>query len=276
MAIPIIVLSLNESTLRRSQIASRLDQLQLPHRFFDAIDGRTLSTEQLECSAPRSALLFDQPLLPAEIGCAASHLAVLKQVAAGGDPFVCTMEDDAEPTSADLSAFLDLEALKTLPDFDVLRLVSDPARWKMPAWEVGRLGGRSVCAMARPGWGLQGQVFSRAGARKICSQVAAIRAPIDFILFHDCHVNGLRILEVRPGVIQHDLKLVQPELMQISIIGKRHEIDKQRMSTSQRRERRRWRWRRRKMAMAAFFKVWGPWAFVTQILPRGRPGTYFR
>lgn len=276
MTVPIVVLNLKASTSRRSHIASWLDQLHLPHRFFDAIDGRLLSAREIERLAPRSELLFDQPLIPGEIGCAAGHLAMIRQIAAGPDNFVCTMEDDAEPASAELVDFLDPTALRALPEFDMLRLVSDPARWKMPAWEVTQMRGRSICAMARPGWGLQGQVFSRAGARKIAAQIDAIRAPIDFVLLHDCHVRNLRVLEVRPGLIKHDLKLLQPELMSASVIGSRHQTDKQRMSARQRWAHRRWRWRRRRMAISAFFRVWGWRVFVTKILPRGLPGSYFR
>lgn len=276
MAIPVVVLNLKSSPDRRAKIGARLDALGIAHRFFDAIDGRKLPADELERLAPPAALLFNQPLKAGEIGCAASHLAAIRDIANGADAFVCTLEDDAELSSPDIARFLDPALLTELPPFDVLRFVSDPERWRMPAWPVAHVDDRGIYAMARPGWGLQGQVISRAGARKIAAQVSAIRAPIDFALYHDCHVQGLRVLEVRPGLIEHDRKLAEPALMQLSVIGNRPPPDKSRMSAAERWRLRGWRWRRKAMAVTGFFRVWGVGAFVTRVLPWWPPGTYFR
>jgi len=88
------------------------------------------------------------------------------------------MEDDAVPLTADLHFFLDPATLNSLPQFDVLRMVSDPARWKRPAWKVAQIHGRGIFAMARPGWGLQGQIYSRSGLQKMSYQLGAISAPV--------------------------------------------------------------------------------------------------
>ena len=272
--IPVVVLNLARSTSRRAQMAARLDGLGIGYRFFDATDGASLTPDELNRLAPPSALLFDQPLMAAEIGCAATHLAVIREIAAGSSDFVCTMEDDAI-LSDDVVQFLDRQTLQSLPPFDVLRLVSDPARWKFPAWEIAQSHGRGIYAMSRPGWGLQGQVFSREGARKIASQVGVIRAPIDFVLFHDSHVHGLRVLEVRPGVVEHDTKLINRELMARSVIGDRHEIDRRALSGLGRWRRKYWRLRRKLMAARAFAQVWG-FKGMLRIVAGWRPGTYFR
>ena len=129
--------------------------------------------------------------------------------------------------------------------------------------------------MARIGWGLQAQVFSRDGARKIAASVTCIRAPVDFALFHDCHVPDLRVLEVRPGVVEHDTKLVQQELMALSIIGDRPAADRRTISERERLRLRYWRWRRKLMAASGFIRVWGI-AGLGRILMRWPPGGYFR
>lgn len=272
--IPVIVLNLAHSSTRRAQIAARLDELSIGYRFFDAIDGWQLSTSERELLAPQSALLFDRSLTPGEVGCAATHLAAIREIAGSSSDFVCTMEDDAI-LSDDVPFFLEQQILRSLPPFDILRFVSDPARWKMPAWKIAESHGRGVYAMSRPGWGLQGQVFSRDGACKIASTICCIRAPIDFALFHDCHVSNLRILEIRPGVVKHDTKLLHPELMALSVIGDRPAAEKNRISEIERLRLRYWRWRRKSMAARAFIRIWGVRG-LSRILLRWPPGAYFR
>jgi glycosyl transferase, family 25 len=270
--IPVIVLNLARSTTRRAQIAARLDSLSIKHRFFEAIDGRQLSPQDRERLAPPSALLFDRPLTAGEIGCAATHLAVIREIAEGADQFVCIIEDDAI-VSADIALFLEPAAISALPRFDVMRFVSDPLRWRFPAWEIGRIHDRGVCTMSRPGFGTQGQIYSRDGARKIASQVSVVRAPIDFALYHDCHVSGLRVLEIRPEVIQHDLQLIDRTLQSLSEVGARSSADHD--DTAGRWKRKIWRWRRKSMAARAFVRLRGVKG-VLQLIFGWRPGSYFR
>jgi GR25 family glycosyltransferase involved in LPS biosynthesis len=129
MAIPVVVLNLKSSLGRRAQITARLDGLRIAHRFFGAIDGRLLPASELDRLAPRSALRYERPLTPGEIACAASHLAVIRQIASATDQFVYTMEDAAVVSS----------------------------------------------------------------------------------VYHDCHVRDLRILELRPEVVEHDLQLIHTD-----------------------------------------------------------------
>jgi glycosyl transferase family 25 len=272
---PVVILSLKSSIERRAEIVARLDKLGIPHKFFDAIDGRLLSADELERLAPSSDLLFDRPLTAAEIGCAASHFAVIRQLAAESHDYVCVMEDDAVPIHPDFGLFLQTRTVNALPQFDILRMVSDPARWKRPAWQINQIHGRGIYAMARPGWGMQGQVYSRSGLQKIASRISAIMAPADFILYHDCHIKGLRVLEIRPGLLQHDELFRNPELQKLTTIGVRPVANLQAMSLMQR-SRRNWlRQRRKCMAATNFIRVWGVGGLV-RILSWWPPGGYFR
>ena len=158
--IPVIVLNLVSSTGRRAKIGAALASLGIAHRF---LDGRRFEPDELEQLAPRSARLFDRQLTSGEIGSAASHLAAIREIAAGPDEFACVLEDDADFLSSDIVQFLDPANLRAVPSFDVLRLVSDPDRWNWPAWQISEIHGRGVYAMSRPGWGAQGQIFSREG-----------------------------------------------------------------------------------------------------------------
>ncbi|HEX8765099.1 MAG TPA: glycosyltransferase family 25 protein, partial [Candidatus Acidoferrum sp.] len=255
--IPVVVLNLKSSTARRQQIDARLENLGIDHHFFDAIDGRLLSTRELERLAPPSSLLFDRSLTLGEIGCATSHFAVIHQFAGEDNDFVCVLEDDVIPLSDNIRHFLQSQTLAALPEFDVLRMMSDPARWRMPGWQVARVDDRCIYAMARPGFGTQGMIYSRAGLRKMVGQIGAIKAPVDFMFFHDCHIAGLRVLEIRPGLFEHDQQFLHPELVKSSDIGVRPIANRRSMSFNVRIRRNLLRQRRKRMAVRSFIRAWG-------------------
>ena len=273
--IPVVVLNLKSSTARRQQIDARLENLGIDHHFFDAIDGRLLSARELERLAPPSSLLFDRSLTLGEIGCATSHFAVIRQFAGEDHDFVCVLEDDVVPLSDNIRHFLQSQTLAALPEFDVLRMMSDPARWRMPGWQVARVDDRCIYAMARPGFGTQGMIYSRAGLRKMAGQIGAIKAPVDFMFFHDCHIAGLRVLEVRPGLFEHDQQFLHPELVKWSDIGSRPIAKRRSMSLNNRIRRNLLRQRRKRMAVRSFIQTWGLRGLL-RILLQWLPGPYFR
>ena len=273
--VPVVVLNLKSSTVRRQQIDARLQNLGIDYHFFDAIDGRLLSAKELERLAPPSSLLFDRSLTLGEIGCATSHFAVIRQFVGEEYDFACVLEDDVIPLSDNIRHFLQSQTLAALPEFDVLRMMSDPARWRMPAWQVARVHDRCIYAMARPGFGTQGMIYSRAGLRKMVGQIGAIKAPVDFMFFHDCHIAGLRVLEIRPGLFEHDQQFLHPELVKLSDIGARPIANRRSMSLNDRIRRNLLRQRRKRMAVRSFIQAWGLRGLL-RILLRWLPGPYFR
>ena len=273
--VPVVVLNLKSSTARRQQIDARLQNLGIDYHFFDAIDGHLLSAKELERLAPPSSLLFDRSLTSGEIGCATSHFAVIRQFVGEEYDFACVLEDDVIPLSDNIRHFLQPQTLAALPEFDVLRMMSDPARWRMPAWQVARVHDRCIYAMARPGFGTQGMIYSRAGLRKLVGQIGAIKAPVDFMFFHDCHIAGLRVLEIRPGLFEHDQQFLHPELVKWSDIGSRPIAKRRSMSLINRIRRNLLRQRRKRMAVRSFIQAWG-FRGLLRILLQWLPGPYFR
>jgi GR25 family glycosyltransferase involved in LPS biosynthesis len=219
--------------------------------------------------------LFDRPLTLGEIGCATSHFAVIRQLAGEHHDFDCILEDDVVPLPDNIRYFLQPQTLAALPEFDVLRLVSDPARWRMQAWQVARVHDRCIYAMARPGFGTQAMIYSRGGLRKMIMQLGAIRAPVDFMFFHDCHVAGLRVLEIRPGLFEPDQLYLYPELQKSTEIGIRPIAKRRSMPLSDRIRRNLLRQRRKRMAVSSFVQAWGL-RNLLRVLLHWPPAAYFR
>ena len=95
--IPILVISLPDSTDRRKAITARLDALSLPFEFVDAVDGRNGIPDECKPMVDRQGAVsfMLHPLSDAEFGCALSHLAAYKRVVDDGIPHALILEDDA-------------------------------------------------------------------------------------------------------------------------------------------------------------------------------------
>jgi GR25 family glycosyltransferase involved in LPS biosynthesis len=188
--IPVVVISLARSADRRAHVAAHLGRLGIPYRLFDAVDGTTL------CAAQRARY---GPTMPAgAMGCAESHLAVLRAITQGDDEFVCILEDDAE-LSPSVVALLEAATLGRLPPFDVLRLEGDDGRPR-PSFPVARFDAFELHLAFRSLMATTAQIFSRTGARKIVAGITAVPVAIDVALFLECYVLGLRVIEVRPSL----------------------------------------------------------------------------
>lgn len=200
--IPVLIVNLKRDADRRQALASRLDAIKVPHRFHEAVDGRALSAEAVARHSPRNRLAFARALMPNEVAAGVSHLAAIRVGVDLDTPYFCVLEDDVIPAGR-FAESLDARTLASLPSFDALRLFTHLDRWDKPSKTVASVAGSVVVRMLRPGWGCAGQIYSRPGAGKILSAMQYISAPMDYALYHDCHVMGLRVLETRPGLIDH-------------------------------------------------------------------------
>jgi glycosyl transferase family 25 len=96
--VQIIVISLPDAQARRRLMRAQLELPGMPpHRILDAVDGRNLAPASLAAlyddAAARSRV--GRALTPPEIGCAASHLSALRQIAAENTGAAVILEDDA-------------------------------------------------------------------------------------------------------------------------------------------------------------------------------------
>jgi glycosyl transferase family 25 len=249
--IPTFVINLDRDAERRAAMAARLDALGIPHVFLKAIDGRALTDADLARMSPPDKLAFPRPLTPNEVACGMSHLAAIAEGVRGNHAFFCVLEDDV--TFAPGFAGLLRDDLGALPAFDVLRLFTQFDRWDKPSRIVAHRAGGIVVSMLRPGWGMQGQIYSLRGAKKIMSELTCVPAVIDQAIYHDCLVSGLRVLETRPGLVERDetesaIGVRPPIVHDRSIVGRA-----QRNAT---------RVRRKIAAAISFARAWGVGGFL--------------
>ena len=245
--VPVFVISLIRSTQRRSFIQNSLDALGIPFRFFDAIDGTAMLPGEIASIDPqRHGGRYGRLLNPGEIGCAASFRAVLQNIENENSEFVCVTEDEAK-FSAESRQFLEEKLLQELPKFDVLRLHNDhKVRTKGFAYAVALLNGYSIFASVKPGLYCTAQIFTRAGASKILAGMIPLRAPIDNMIYRDSRIAGLRILEVRPAVVNlHRME---------STIGKRY-LQKRTIKTTL--QRKTFSLARNIRSLINFIRAWG-------------------
>jgi GR25 family glycosyltransferase involved in LPS biosynthesis len=196
--IPVLVLNLPHDAERRRWMDGHLRSLDIPYELVEGVDGRTLPDAVAAPHLRSFSRGYGREMTRGELGCALSHLMLFRRIAAGPDEFVCTMEDDIRVSRA-VQPFLDEALLRSLPPFDVLRLFSIENRRCKPAWSIAHMQDRRVVVPLRAGWGTQAQIITRAGAAKMADW--NITAPIDGI-YHDCPPRELRIMEVRPSLIQ--------------------------------------------------------------------------
>jgi glycosyl transferase family 25 len=239
--IPVIVINLPRSTDRRAYMAAQLDGLGIPYRLFAAFDGAALS--------PQQRARYGPTLPVGAMGCAESHLAVLREIAAGDAEFACVLEDDAElaPAAVDL---LDAAALRRLPPFDVIRLEGADGR-RRPAFPVARFAAFELHLAYRHHMATTAQIFSRAGARRIVADLRQLPVAIDVALYLECYVLGLRIIEARPS-------LAHPHAVLPSDIGPGLPPPYTWWQSFHMRKLRSREWRR----TLSFLLAWGPWRLL--------------
>jgi GR25 family glycosyltransferase involved in LPS biosynthesis len=200
--VPVLIINLERDAARRDALTARLDALNVPYRIHKAIAGKDLSPDDIARYSPKRELAFERELMPNEIAAGLSHVAAVREGLSLGTEFFCILEDDTIPAPR-FAECLDDTVLRALPPFEALRLFAHFDRWEKPSKTIATLAGSVVVRMLRPGWGCAGQIYTRAGGQKIVSSMRFITAPIDFGMYHDCHVMGLKVLETRPPFITH-------------------------------------------------------------------------
>lgn len=198
--IPVIVISLKRSADRRAAMQAHLGEMKVPFAFFDAVDGSTISpAERAALDVRPVARKYGRGLSDGEIGLGASYVQLLRAIAAGADPFVCVLEDDAR-LLPEATRLMSEEILTSLPAFDLIMLYAWKSEKGLTAVAIAEIDGIGVYAPYKSAGGTVGQVVTRAAAAKLARHLLPLRAPVDESLYGD-PAFGCRILAARPPPI---------------------------------------------------------------------------
>ncbi len=201
--IPVTVISLKDSIERRAAMQHQLDGLGIPFRFFDAIDGRTMSRETMMKATPKSRINYCASLTSGEIGCAMSYLSVIAEIARGKSDFAAVLEDDVILT-AQVRTFLAEKHLRALPRFDILQLDGLQEKKVRLALNVGSIHQHQLYALLKTTIAIGAIIYTREAARSLAQTISSLSAPIDTMIFGDQLRFGLRTVEIRPPVVMRN------------------------------------------------------------------------
>jgi len=150
----IFVINLPKDVDRHAHISRQLDKLHLEYEIVPGILGAGLSPEDrhIHYNDRKAKWRQSRSLVPAEIGCALSHLKVYREIVARGIECALVLEDDVV-LPRDLEAFLtDCEATLDL---------KSPAVWLLsPAKVRGGVAGRMLLRSGRNLFPLHSGVYT--------------------------------------------------------------------------------------------------------------------
>ena len=178
--VPCLAINLKRSPERRAHVEAEFGKAGMPIEFIQAIDGKTMSSEELRAAAGSAQWDYlGCPLFPTEVACSLSHRLAMLTVIDRGWPRALVVEDDVQlpPDFADLLA----RALAVDVDWDMLKLGG--LRLKRAKGRV--LARRDDLVLARlqvPTLGGFAYVVTARGAGKIANGMIPIQAPYDFYI----------------------------------------------------------------------------------------------
>lgn len=172
------LINLPRSTERRDRMQAQLQAVGLDYTLFDAVDGRA-NWAQIADSVDLPAFRANvgREVLPGEIGCYQSHLAVWRALIATPYRVALVLEDDVILHDDFLHA-LDV-ALAHADRWDMLKL--NKIRAKLPV-EQGAVGPYRLAAFAGSFTGMGAYLVSRECAEQLLPGLLPIRRPIDHAL----------------------------------------------------------------------------------------------
>ncbi|WP_084801426.1 glycosyltransferase family 25 protein [Bradyrhizobium sp. Ec3.3] len=169
----IVAISLAGSP-RRERASANLEALDVPWTFFDAL--RVPSTGLPQYDEALAIRFWGRGLSRAEIGCAASHMSIMAQLAASeADTWALVMEDDVVLDTG--FSFQSLPDICKAAEIGYLRLYG---RHMAPCKHVAWLDQRELVRFERAPMGTQAYLISSRAARRFMDSVTTIHRPVDW------------------------------------------------------------------------------------------------
>ena len=199
--IPCFVVNLATATQRREAMASLFAQQGITPRWFEAVDGRVMSAEDMakHFAADIAAHVYGA-LNPSEIGCALSHLGIYRLMVEQGIASAVIVEDDVALAS-DFATLLDEQTgLSTMFGAD------EPVMVQLTHVRRGyRFGARAVgnYKVVRPDggvWGTYGYFITLAAAQRMLHGAYPVRTVADYWRYFE-QQNFLTLYALTPNVV---------------------------------------------------------------------------
>ena len=172
---PIWVINLEWDTERRAFMEHQLRELGVTYEITKAVDGATLTAEDLTAySAARAKMHHGRDLVPGEIGCALSHIRLWERVVREAHAHVLVLEDDVVIGRMLIEVLSCAARFPTDWDFINFATLAPQVPFGEPIHDIHQ------AAYLRGVIGLTGAYLIRnRGAKKLLSKAFPIRVPID-------------------------------------------------------------------------------------------------
>jgi GR25 family glycosyltransferase involved in LPS biosynthesis len=172
-ALSLVVISFPDSA-RRDRIRANLEPLSIPWEFFDA--RREPRDDQPHYNSTESVRFWGRGLSKSEIGCAASHLDILMELAKSRhEKWLLVIEDDVA-----LDPSFDYKALVHLCKTSSIGYLRLYARHVARSRHIVWLGQRELIRFKKAPMGTQAYLISSQQARSFVQTVRTISRPIDW------------------------------------------------------------------------------------------------
>jgi glycosyl transferase, family 25 len=197
---PIWVVSLERATERRAFVVQSFTDAGLDYEVIDAVEGTTLSLEERRSySRARSLFEVGRGLMEGEVGCALSHLRLLRRMLDEHIPEVLIVEDDVAPTPALRRLLEQRDRVPTDRDILTFSPLSSSSSPRAVA-DADLDGEHSVCTYRRMLFGAQCYLITQSAARRVLDVAYPIRMPYDELLFRRRPAH-LRVYGVEPRAV---------------------------------------------------------------------------
>jgi glycosyl transferase family 25 len=199
----IFVINLEKDAARRASITGQLSALGLPFELVPGVLGSALSAAELALHYDdgKAKWRMARSLLPAEIGCALSHVNVYRMMVARDIPFALVLEDDVSLPGG-LGEVLDACAAVVDPRRPQVWLLSPAEGWPGGPGERA-LGTQHILSRYRGGFYTSSYLLTACAAKALLAELY----PIGDVA--DCwrRLNQYRVVDlhvVSPPVIRQD------------------------------------------------------------------------
>lgn len=198
---PCFVVNLATATQRREAMTNLLARHEITPRWFDAVDGRVMSADELpkHFAADIAAQVYG-PMSRSEIGCALSHLGIYRLMVEQGIASAVIFEDDID-LAPDVATLLDQGT--GLPS---IFSANDPAMVQLTHVRRGyRFGARKIdrYEIVRPHggvWLTSGYFITLAAARRILEGAYPVRTVADHWL-HFAREGFVKLHALTPNAV---------------------------------------------------------------------------